>query len=281
MAYEISFRKAEGCILRKSLVDPNRWEELALRIPVLEKILADRPNLHSGETETTQEIAERDTIYRGSVLENLNNDLPACCGIDPDVARFIYDSVSEESFTLETGSGLSTLVFALKGSRHTVVTPNEDEFTKIKEYARGNQISLDRVEFVAQASDQYLPQCTVNELDFVFIDGKHAFPWPMLDWFYTADKLKVGGICLLDDLELASVAILRDFLSEDPRWKSLRSFRRHTIAFRKVAGQVHGVAWHMQPYLTRRYARESRIITLAKRIAKKSGVPQALGIKRR
>lgn len=247
---------------------------------MLEKILADRPNLHSGETETKREIAARDTIYRGSVLENFNKDIPTCCGIGPDVAKFIYESVSEESLTLETGSGLSTLVFALKRARHTVVTPNEKEFAKIRGYARENHISLDRVEFVTMASDDYLPRCEASNLDFVFIDGKHAFPWPILDWFYTADKLKVGGICLLDDLELASVAILRDFLSEDPRWKSCQSFGKRTISFRKVGAPIHDIAWHMQPYLTKRYAREPRIITIAKQIAKRSGIPQALGIRR-
>lgn len=248
--------------------------------PMLEKILADRPSLHSGETETKREIAARDTIFRGAVLENFNKAVPTCCGIGPDVARFIYESVSEESLTLETGSGLSTLVFALKGARHAVVTPNENEFIQIRAYARENRISLDHVEFVAMASDDYLPQCPLTKLDFVFIDGKHAFPWPILDWFYTADKLKVGGICLLDDLELASVALLIDFLSEDPHWERFRSFRRRSMAFRKLDGPVHDVAWHMQPYLTRRYAREPRIITMAKHLAKRSGIPQALGIGR-
>lgn len=252
-----------------------------MTVEILERILTERPRLHSGETETNREISAPDTIYRGTVLDNLNNDLPACFGISSDVGRFIYDSVSPETSSLETGAGLSTLVFALKQSSHRVVTPNENEFAQIREYARRNQISLERVEFIARSSDEFLPQSKVGELDFVFIDGKHAFPWPILDWFYTADKLKVGGICLLDDLELASVAILKDFLSEDPHWKLCQSFRGHTLAFTKTVGSIHDVAWHMQPYLTKRYAREPRMITMAKHLAKRSGVPQALGIGRR
>lgn len=241
---------------------------------MLEKIFAERPNLHRGETETNAVIAPRNTIYRGSVLENLNKDLPTCCGISLDVATFIYDSISKESLTLETGAGLSTLVFALKKSNHTAVTPNANEITQIKEYARENQISLEHIEFVAKSSDEYLPQCTASNLDFVFIDGKHAFPWPILDWFYVAEKLKLGGVFLLDDLELASVAILRDFLSEDQHWEPHRSFREHAMAFRKVAGSVHDVAWHMQPYVARRYVPESRAFNLVKRVAKKAGIPR-------
>lgn len=247
---------------------------------LLKKILADRPNLHAGETETKAIISAQDTIYQGDVLEHLNNGLPACCGISSEVATFIYDSVVEESQTLETGAGLSTLVFALRRSKHTAVTPNASEVTEIKEYARANQIPLEGVEFVISSSDEYLPRCTSNNLDFVFIDGKHAFPWPIIDWFYVADRLKLGGILLLDDLELASVAMLRDFLSEDRHWELLRSFKGHTMAFKKIAGGVHDVAWHMQPYLTKRYIPESPLLKLAKRLARKSGIPRVLGIRK-
>jgi hypothetical protein len=94
----------------------------------------------------------------------------------------------------------------------------------------------------------------------VLIDGKHAFPWPILDWFYTADKLNEEGILILDDLQMVSVSILRDFLLEDPHWKLIESFGRRTIAARKMAKFVHDVSWHMQPYISRRYGRKARIL---------------------
>jgi predicted O-methyltransferase YrrM len=247
---------------------------------VLEKVFADWPSLHAGDTETKREITSRETIYRGPVLEHLNSRLPSCYGISRDVAEFIYESISAESRTLETGAGISTLVFALKGSNHTAVTPNVAEVERIRAYAGNNEVCLERVEFVTRSSDEYLPQSGLSNLNFVLIDGKHAFPWPILDWFYVADKLNVGGILLLDDLELASVAILRDFLSEDRHWEKYQSFRRHTMAFKKVEGSVHDVAWHMQPYLTKRYVPESRALMLAKRIGRKSGIRRVLGIRK-
>lgn len=243
---------------------------------MLEKIFADRPNIHSGETETGSVIAEGDTIYGSAVLKQLNSGRPSCCGIGRDVAKFIYDSVSGESTTLETGSGLSTLVFALRGSDHTTVTPSKGEVERIKEYALASQIPLQRVTFVTRSSDEYLPECNLSGLDLVLIDGKHAFPWPILDWFYSADRLKLGGILLLDDLQLASVGILRDFLAEDRKWEQVRCFRGQTAAFRKIAGSVHDVAWHMQPYLTKRYVPESRLLSLAKRAAGTAGVTRRL-----
>lgn len=245
-----------------------------MSLSMLEKILTDRPKIHSGETETNHAISEGETIYSGSTLDRLNGNEASCCGIARDVARFIYDSVSENSATLETGAGLSTLIFALRGCKHVAVTPNSDEAVHIKEYASVNGISMEHVEFVTRSSDEYLPKSEHTDLDFVFIDGKHAFPWPIIDWFYLADKLKNKGILVLDDLELVPVAILADFLSEDRRWASLISFRGHTKAFRKIASSVHDVAWHMQPYVARRYVPESRVFNLVKRVAKKAGIPR-------
>lgn len=227
---------------------------------LLEKILTESPQFHRGETETRRTIAKQETSLNGWSFENISNNRPACYGIAPEVAHFLYDSVSEQSQTLETGSGISTLAFALRGSRHIAVTPSADEVANIRSYAVANQIPLDRVEFVVEPSDRYLPQCQVADLDLVLIDGKHAFPWPILDWFFTADKLKAGGLVVLDDLQMSSVSMLGDFLSEDPRWQVDRRFGRRTLVMKKISGPIHDVSWHMQPYITRRYGRKARLL---------------------
>lgn len=227
---------------------------------LLEKILTESPQFHRGETETRRTIAKQETSLNGWSFENISGNRPACYGIHPEVAHFLFDSVSDASKTLETGSGISTLAFALRGSRHLTITPSGDEVANIKSYAAANQISLDRVEFVVEPSDRYLPRCEAADLDLVLLDGKHAFPWPILDWFYTADKLKRGGLVVLDDLQMSSVAVLRDFLAEDPRWRLAHSFGRRAVVFRKISDSVHDVAWHMQPYVTRRYGRKARLL---------------------
>jgi predicted O-methyltransferase YrrM len=176
------------------------------------------------------------------------------------MARFIYASVSEQSKTLETGAGLSTLVFALKMSTHIAITPNANEVEAIREYASKNQISLSRVDFVIEPSDSYLPRCARHDLDLVLIDGKHAFPWPIVDWYYTAEMLREGGTLILDDAELASVALLKDFMNEDPHWELLQCFGRHATAFRKRSKSIRDVSWHMQPFVTKRYGRKARLL---------------------
>ncbi|HYL65395.1 MAG TPA: class I SAM-dependent methyltransferase [Candidatus Methylomirabilis sp.] len=227
---------------------------------LLEKILAESPGFHCGDTETTQAFSEQSSSLRGAIVQNILNKVPACYGIDPALARFLFDSVSEKSRTLETGSGISTLVFALRGAKHIAVTPSADEAANIRKYAAKNGISMETVEFVIEPSDQYLPHCQAVDLDLVLIDGKHAFPWPILDWFFTADKLRQKGLMVLDDLQMSSVSMLGDFLREDPRWEVEREFGRRTLVMRKKAsGSVNDVSWHMQPYITRRYGRKARL----------------------
>jgi hypothetical protein len=107
---------------------------------LLEKILAERPKLHIGDTETKAVISARDTFLRGPILDGISKNLPGDYGLDSVVARFIYESVSEHSKTLETGAGISTLVFALRKSTHIAITPNASEVAAIQAYARTNQI---------------------------------------------------------------------------------------------------------------------------------------------
>jgi predicted O-methyltransferase YrrM len=240
------------------LLQHNR--EIAMNTAMLDKILAERPKFHSGETETGSVIAAGDTILRGHDLETITKNLPTCWGIGPATARFIYDSVSEQTKTLETGAGTSTLIFALKMSTHIAITPNANEVKAIREYATKNQISLSRVEFVIEPSDSYLPRCARHDLDLVLIDGKHAFPWPIIDWYYTADMLREGGILILDDAEIAPVAILKDFMNEDPHWELLRCFGIHAAAFRKRSKSIRDVSWHMQPFITKRCGRKARLL---------------------
>ena len=45
-------------------------------------------------------------------------------GLAPEVLRFIEAHVTSESATLETGSGVSTVLFAMKQTRHVAITPD-------------------------------------------------------------------------------------------------------------------------------------------------------------
>jgi predicted O-methyltransferase YrrM len=220
----------------------------------LNRILADQPGFHKPETEIQRAFSPGESYLEARHSQESAEDSSVCHGIDAELASFLYENIDENSKTLETGAGVSTLIFALKKSDHVCVTPSQDEIAAIKEYAAKTDIPLGKVTFIAEKSDDYLPRCAVRNLDVVLLDGKHAFPWPIIDWYYTADRLKKNGLMLLDDIQLSSVAILRDFMDEDPRWEQVKNIGGRTVAFQKMAAVVHDVAWHMQPYITRRLA---------------------------
>jgi len=217
-------------------------------VEALERVIRGRPSFHAGETEIQRSFDHRESLLSETESRALGSSGLTCYGIGEDVLRFIADSVSEGQRTLETGAGCSTLVFALCKAHHTAVTPSKSEIQLIREYAHINGIGLAEVKFVSEPSERYLPHCEESDLDLVLLDGKHAFPWPMVDWFFTADRLKRGGMMLLDDAQMRSVSVLAEFMRADPGWEFIRSFEGRTLAFRKVRDKVLDVAWHMQPW---------------------------------
>ena len=215
---------------------------------LLEQIISTRPGFHASETEVQRGFEPSESLLSEADARKLATSELTCYGIEEDVLRFIADNVQMGNKTLETGAGCSTLVFAIQKTQHVAITPSETEIGLIREYASNNKIGLSSVKFVPESSELYLPRGDETNLDMVLLDGKHAFPWPVVDWFFTADKLKRGGLMLLDDAQMRSVAILSEFMAAEPGWQFVRSFSGKTLVFRKVRDKVLDVAWHMQPW---------------------------------
>lgn len=183
-------------------------------------------------------FADRPTLQRGS------RDY----GISKEFGLYLSGVVSPGLRTLETGAGISTLIFALGGAYHVAVAPWQEEMDAIRNHARKLGIDMSSVELIAQPSENYLPIMTPTNLDIVFIDGSHAFPWPILDWYYTAQNIKQGGLLMLDDVHLRPVGVLSEFLRADtPRWKFLAR-AGDTDIFEKTATSVPGISWVEQPW---------------------------------
>ncbi|MCB1130449.1 MAG: hypothetical protein KDN05_04920, partial [Verrucomicrobiae bacterium] len=67
-------------------------------------------------------------------------------------------------------------------------------------------------------------------------------PIPHIDWFYTAPRIKVGGLFVLDDIHIPAVRSLHDFLAAEPQWK-LDKTVLNTAFFRKLAEDDYPKAW--------------------------------------
>ena len=77
----------------------------------------------------------------------------------------------------------------------------------------------------------------------MLVDGAHGFPYPTLDWWHVAPRVKVGGRVLLDDAYMPPVRAIVDALRADPSWEldAPASFR--TAVVRKVADAPPSFDW--------------------------------------
>jgi hypothetical protein len=145
--------------------------------------------------------------------------------------------------TLETGSGSSTIVLAAGGAEHEAVTPDPTEEQRIREECERRGISTDKVRFLIASSHELLPAWEARQLDLVLLDGAHGFPYPILDWWFLAPHLRVGGRLVLDDAYMPPVAALLDGLRAQPAWDVEGSVGYRTVIVRKLADELPPFDW--------------------------------------
>jgi methyltransferase family protein len=191
--------------------------------PLLERIIEDNPRFH---------------FYRGSFTSWAPH---------PDTLRFLYGLLTPGMATLETGCGQTTVVFAIAGVKHVSVTPSADEAERVQRYCSRLGIAGD-ITFIIESSDVALPRengAVPEHLDHVFIDGAHAFPASIIDYHYTARRLKIGGILGVDDFKMPSVHVLFQFLRTEAEWELVRLLS-NTAFFRKLSEPKVLVDWSGQ-----------------------------------
>ena len=201
-------------------------------IVTLQELLADSPPLHR-------------------VAPNIGTSFQ----LSEQALRFIDQNVDRSSRTLETGAGISTVLFAMKEANHTCVVPDPELVGRITDYCQRKLIPFEKINFQIGKSEKILPALQADELDLLLIDGQHAFPTPFIDWYYTADKLRVGGIVMIDDTQLWTGQVLKNFLLEETEWRLIEEFSARTAIFKKEKATNNEKWWGQQPYVVRKSRR--------------------------
>lgn len=173
-------------------------------------------------------------------------------GLLPEALAYLERVVQPGQRTLETGSGLSTIVFAMRGAHHTCVTPDAREADRIRQYCSDHRIDTSLLTFHHQPSERVLPTLDLEPLDLVLIDGSHSFPQVFLDWFFTQHALRVGGTVVVDDVHIWTGRVLRDFLCAEPEWDLVERWAGRTVAIRKLADYNDAKDWDDQAFVWRR-----------------------------
>jgi len=176
----------------------------------------------------------------GSLTESLRRTPPSLHGRDEfwglawEALDWLEQNVQEGTSTLETGAGASTLVFAARGAVHQAVTPDPEEERKIREACAARGIDHSQLTFHVGLSQDVLPGLESPPLDLVLVDGAHGFPYPILDWWYLAPLVKVGGLMLLDDAYLPPVAAIVDYVRASDAWELEEAVSFRTACIRKL-----------------------------------------------
>jgi hypothetical protein len=211
---------------------------------LLDAFEADDPGVHRPEYRELEahEVAS-DEWARGS----------GTFTTDRSCYEFLAESVGSGSVTLETGLGLSTLIFALSGCDHTAMFLDSFEEDRVRGWATGHGIDLGSVRFVVGPSDASLRAAEQTPIDLFLIDGGHGYPLPQLDWFYGASRLRAGGVLVIDDLQLWAPSQLNIFLDLDPRWERADETKHHRkwSAYRRLVDGPVAEDFDAQGFLAR------------------------------
>lgn len=226
-------------------------ETLQARLAAIDEVLRDPPQVHVGAA----------TAY-GDVWPT-----------DRDCYEFMARHCSVDSRTLETGLGVSTVLFAMWRTTHTCVVGDRGEVQRCEAYLSARDVAPTKLRFEVGTSDEVLPRLQPGPLDLVFVDGCHAFPMPIVDWYYAARHLRRDGVVVFDDVQLPHVSDggLLSFLDRDPRWLRL-CVTNKWAAYRKLADHTLLEEWTDQPFIVRSGARAQaqRLERRLKRIAKRA-----------
>jgi hypothetical protein len=162
--------------------------------------------------------------------------------------RFMAELLEPGSRTLETGVGVSTVLFTAWGCDHLAIVPFADEVAIIETYCDDHGIDHRSLEVDLRPSEVALPRVDRTDLDLVFVDGGHGFPLPVIDWYYGASLLRKGGVVVFDDVQLPQVrSLLQMFVDPDPRWERLAGTDKWAAYRRHSAGSLSEGEW-MQPF---------------------------------
>jgi hypothetical protein len=181
-------------------------------------------------------------VIERRVVSRLREDVPslhangtAFWGLEWEALRWLEENVRPELATLETGAGASTIVFAASGSAHDTITPSADEVERIRAECVRLGVDPTRVRFHVGESHEVLPQLEPRPLDLALIAGADGFPYPILDWWHIAPRLRVGGRLLVDTPYHPAGSAVVEHLKTDPAWRVVAALGYRTVLAEKLA----------------------------------------------
>ena len=185
--------------------------------------------------------------------------LHAVGGLAYEVLEAIERHLPEGAqLTAETGCGRSTIFFSNVSDHHVVFCLDDrgaGEGSSVLYYQRSDLFKAERMTWVEGPTQRMLKNYEHSgKYDCVLIDGPHGYPFPDMEYYFFYTHIKPGGLLIIDDVHIASIARMADILQEDAMW-DLVEVAKTTAIFRRTEAAVfapEGDGWWEQDYNRRR-----------------------------
>ena len=201
-------------------------------INIVELLRKEKPRFHL-ESATQDMVNVEDFLFKRGKTDT-SSFARTCYPIEDNVLTYLSSIVNSNHVTLETGGGFSTIVFATQSKKHICVNPDVTSNKLIKSWLQSKGYYSDKLFFVEESSDKGLAMLELGKkIDVALIDGNHSFPFPIIDWHFIDGYLAIGSKLLLDDSQIFSVWIVKEFLLSEPSYQHIDTIGRCTI-FEKV-----------------------------------------------
>ncbi len=170
----------------------------------------------------------------------------------PKLLRVIikYCSNLDVTYSMETGSGVSTIVFSHISKDHKVfaVDYGNGSITNVKKSPLFNS---ETVEFIEGPTQITLPNFKFKKkLQVALIDGPHGYPFPDMEYYYIYPNLDVNALLIVDDIQIPTIHNMFQFIKADEMFDLLEVVG-NTAFFRRTDSETFPPTidgWWMQNY---------------------------------
>lgn len=144
-------------------------------------------------------------------------------GTVTDATLGVIAELGSEGFdrTAETATGRSTLLLSHLSRQHLVFTIDiGDSLSRVQS---SPILRSGNVQFIVGPSQATLPNHALPEqLDLVFIDGPHGYPFPELEYYFFYPQIRPGGFLIVDDIQIPTIRRMFRILRKDQMWELIR-----------------------------------------------------------
>ena len=147
----------------------------------------------------------------------VNEGLHSCGTFGPKALSALAKHLSKRhiSYSAETGSGSSTLLFSHCSDLHTVFSVDSGGGSVVNVKA-SPLLRADHVFWVEGPTQLTLPTYRFqHKLQAALIDGPHGYPFPDLEYYYLYQHMEPGALFILDDIQIPTIHNLFEFLKRD------------------------------------------------------------------